>query len=483
MGRTLCAPFLLRYPTPSFNRPGFTAMINRIKAGKINCVIVKDLSRFGRNWIETGRYVEQIFPLLGVRFIAITDAYDSAEACTANDSILLPFKNLLNDAYARDISVKVRSQLEAKRRSGDFVGAFAVYGYKKDPVNHNRLVLDEEAAAAVRDIFKWRIDGLSNQVIARRLEDLGVASPYEHKRAKGGSFQSGFKKGDRAAWSAAAIGRILANPIYIGILEQGKCTSISYKIRHRVRRPKEEWARIEGAVPAIVSSEDFQLAKALQLQDLRTPPGKEGLYTLSGLLICSHCGQNMVRKLVPAGGKKYAYYVCGTNKRGDGCLPHSISEKALENAVFCAVKAQFDDKLDIEKFLKHIGRMPFGHEIKRLDNQIHAKESELEKIKQRKLRLYEDLQDGTVDEEEFELFGESFDKQASKSAEALVYLEAERKNAAENGTASQQWIDFLQTHRTIETLDRGLAVRLISHVNIYGKNQIEIRFNFADVRR
>jgi DNA invertase Pin-like site-specific DNA recombinase len=162
-----------------FDRPSFNAMMDDIKAGLIDCVIVKDLSRFGRNWVETGKYIEQIFPHIGVRFIAVNDNVDTLFTRSSNDTITIPFKNIINDAYCRDISIKTKSQLEVKRKKGDFIGSFAVYGYVKDIANHNLLVIDEQAAYVVRDIFRWRIDGMSCQGIANRLNDMGVLSPYE----------------------------------------------------------------------------------------------------------------------------------------------------------------------------------------------------------------------------------------------------------------------------------------------------------------
>ena len=157
------------YSGATFDRPSFQKMMEDVKSGKINCIIVKDLSRFGRNFVEAGRYIDQIFPEYGVRFIAINDNFDSAKGRSQSDNVLLPFLNLVNDAFCRDISIKVRSQLEVKRKKGDFVGSFAVYGYLKDPDNRHKLIVDEFAANVVRDIFKWKIDGLSQQRIADRL--------------------------------------------------------------------------------------------------------------------------------------------------------------------------------------------------------------------------------------------------------------------------------------------------------------------------
>ena len=179
------------YSGANFDRPSFKRMIRDIEAGKISCVIVKNLSRFGRNYLEVGDYLEHLFPFLGIRFIAVNDNYDSINGRTSSDKILIPFKNLINDAYCRDISIKVRSQLDIKRKKGDFIGSFAVYGYWKDPSDRHKLVVDEYAAAVIRDIFRWKLEGASQQRIADRLNGRGELSPMEYKRFCGLQYNPG----------------------------------------------------------------------------------------------------------------------------------------------------------------------------------------------------------------------------------------------------------------------------------------------------
>ena len=176
----------------NFDRPDFKRMMKDIRTGVVNCIIVKDLSRFGRDYIECGKYIEKIFPQLGVRFISVNDGFDTASA-GSSDSIVIPFKNLINDCYSRDISIKVRSNLDVKRRQGEFISNFAVYGYAKDPKDKNHLIIDGYAAEVVRDIFKWKLEGLSPDRIADRLNQQGILSPMEYKRARGSRFKSAFK--------------------------------------------------------------------------------------------------------------------------------------------------------------------------------------------------------------------------------------------------------------------------------------------------
>lgn len=235
------------YTGTNFERPYFKEMLEAVKEQKVNCVIVKDLSRFGREYIEAGRYIEKLFPALGVRFIAINDGYDTAYL-DASSSLILPFKNLINDSYCRDTSIKVRSHFDVKRRNGEFIGSFAAYGYSKDPKDKNRLVVDPEAADVVREIFARRISGMSCQAIADELNTLGVPSPMEYKRSRGMKYKSGYRVHNKTRWSATAVRRILQNEVYLGVMEQGKRTTPNYKVKTVVYRPPEEWMRVEDTV-------------------------------------------------------------------------------------------------------------------------------------------------------------------------------------------------------------------------------------------
>lgn len=184
-------------------------MMDAVRAGEIDCIVVKDLSRFGREYIGSGEYIQKIFPRLGIRFIAINDHYDNAQPGAADNELVLPFKNLMNDSYCRDISIKVRSNLEAKRRSGQFVGTRVVFGYMRSPDNKNQLVIDPEAASVVQEIFKWKVEGLSPAQIADQLNTANVPSPIEYKKAKGSKQRTCFQTKQVALWSAVAIYRIL----------------------------------------------------------------------------------------------------------------------------------------------------------------------------------------------------------------------------------------------------------------------------------
>lgn len=341
------------YSGTNFERPDFKRMMQDIENRKINCIIVKDLSRFGRNYIETGRYLERIFPFMGVRFIAINDHYDSAEENDDKGRILIPFNNLINDTYCRDISMRVRSHLDVKRKEGQFIGSFAGYGYQKDPKDKNHLIIDEYAAGIVQEIFKLKLNGMSAQHIANHLNELGVLPPNEYKRASGFNYTCGFRAGLNQKWTVVSVNRILKNESYTGTLIQGKRRKINYKIKKSQDVGTENWIRVEGTHDAIISRGEFQQVQQLMELDTRTSPSQKTVYPLSGFLRCADCGQNMIRRTVTKKGKKYQYYHCSTYKNGGDCTPHMINGEKLEGSVLAAIRHQVALLVEAEQVLSH----------------------------------------------------------------------------------------------------------------------------------
>lgn len=279
-----------------FDRPAFKEMMQDITDGKINCVIVKDLSRLGREYIETGRYLRRVFPAYGVRFIAITDNIDTAHE-NSGDDLTVSVKNIMNEAYCRDISIKTRTSLDIKRRNGDFVGAFPVYGYMKSEENKNLLVPDPYAARVVQDIFRMRLDGTSALRIATTLNDMGVLSPLAYKKNNGFPYaKHGYTDKEDCKWSATTVIRILQDETYTGTLVQGKQGTPHYKIKQMEQRPSSEWIRVPDAHEALIPKQDFELVQRIRRLDTRTSPKKDTVYLFSGILICGCCGARMTRK-------------------------------------------------------------------------------------------------------------------------------------------------------------------------------------------
>ena len=469
------------YSGASFDRPGFNAMMEDIKNGRINCVIVKDLSRFGRNFTEAGKYLEQIFPFLGVRFIAINDGLDSNNPQSSNDRILVPFKNLINDAYCKDISIKIRSQFEIKRKKGDFIGSFAAFGYLKDENNRNKLVVDDYAADIVRLIFKWKISGLNNQHIADKLNDTGVLSPLEYKYSMGQNISRNFQIREKATWLPQTIARILCDEVYIGVMTQGKYSTPNHKVKKSMKIPKDQWTRVHDTHEAIVEKEDFDTVQNLLLKDLRTAPRRETLYLFSGIATCADCGLNMIRKTVPYKGEKYFYYVCKASKTKE-CTTHNISEKLLEEAVLMAIQSHVGNMKNAERVGEFIRNLPIHQQdVKRAQQQLAKVESEIARYNNLKTSLYESMMEGIIDNEEYMELKATYTKKNEAAQLAASRLQEEISTIlSENGKQNRE-VESFATHGNLITLTRVAILSLISEIVIYEGNRLEIKFKYRDM--
>lgn len=469
------------YSGSSFERPAFKLMLEDIRKGVVDCVIVKDLSRFGREYIDAGRYIERLFPALGVRFIAINDGYDSLGGKGQPDEIIIPFKNLINDAYCRDISVKIRSHLEVKRKNGEFIGSFAPYGYQKDEDSRNRLVIDPVAAGTVRDIFRMKLHGMSQDAIADRLNSTGVLSPMEYKNASGSSYQTSFRTGERAQWSAVTVRRILENECYIGNLVQGRQTTPNHKVKKPIVKPEAEWVRIEKSHEPVVSDRDFDIVQRLLKMDTRMSPGQAEVYPLAGMAVCADCGAAMVRKNVCAGGKRYRYYVCSRNKETKECTSHRIAVERLEAAVLHLLKVQISNVLDLKRAMGKVSGIPFQElDIRELEKRIGQKEAEILRCRELRNMLYEDMKDGIVSKEDYMELHEAYTKRRGMAEEAVAKMKQEIKDILASNTDKYRWLDYFAEHRNIDRLTRNVAVELIDRVKVVDKDTIEVVFSFGD---
>lgn len=467
------------YTGVDFDRPGFTAMMEDVKEKKIDCIVVKDFSRLGRNFIETGKYIEKIFPFMGVRFISVNDGYDSLEPKNSADNLLIPMKNLMNDAYCRDISIKIRSQLDVKRKKGEFIAPFAVYGYRKDSENRNKLIVDEYAAAVVLDIFKFKLDGLSAQAIADRLNLADILSPMEYKHFIGLKFKTTFKTNPKARWTAAAILRILKNPIYMGTLVQGKRSTPNHKVKKRFDKPSDQWIIIEDNHEPIIDKAVFDSVAKILRSDTRTAPNEKTVYPLSGLVYCGDCGKNMVRKNNASASNPYFYYICSGCKKGSGCTSHSIRDMLLEESVLTALQKHISGILDIEQVLDSIENLAYtSRQVKKANKRLAAKRSELEKYQNNKFRLHEDYADGIVSREDYVAFGKRFDRKIAEAKDAIFSIEKEIDELTAEKSEGQEWIGYFKQYSNIGELSRKLLVHLVDRVLVYEGKKIQIWFRF-----
>ena len=464
----------------TFERPSFQKMIEDVKAGRTDCIIVKDLSRFGRNYLDAGEYIEKIFPFLGVRFIAVNDNYDSLGDKKASDDLIIPFKNLINEAYCRDISVKIRSQLEIKRKNGQFLGSFAAFGYLKDEQNKNKLVVDQYAADIVRDIFKWKLEGVSPQDIADALNKLGVLSPMEYKRSLGMKFTTSFKTNSKALWSAGTVIRVLKNPIYTGVLIQGKETTPSYKVHKRVTKDESEWSVIEDSHEAIISKIDFDSVQKVLKCDTRRSPGGKAVGLFSGMIFCGDCGASMVRKTVPAGEKKYVYYICSAHKQDKSCSPHRIRDITLEEIVLDSLKQHISEVVDMSELLEITDTAPLRTaQAQKVQRQLDKKHEEYEKLQKLLMSLYENLADDIIDREEYTRLKASFTVRADEGEKQMDALREQLEDIHNHGTENI-WMNEFIKRQGLTTLDRAVVVALIDKILIHSNDVVEIIYRWQD---
>jgi len=465
----------------SFDRPAFQRMLRDIGEHKINCVIVKDLSRFGRNYIEAGRYIEQLFPMLGVRFIAINDNYDSADAGAVTNNMVVPFKNLINDAYCRDISVKIRSCLEVKRKRGEFTGAFAVYGYRKGE-DKNKLVIDSDAANVVEEIFRMKIDGMSPQAIAGRLNLLGVLSPAEYKKEQGSSYKAMFQTHVRASWSAMAIFRILTNEVYTGTLIQGKESTPNHKVKKRVKKQPQEWIRIENAHEAIIKKADFELVANIMGKDTRASEGRSSVSPYSGYLICGDCGCSMTRRKVPGGSGQYVYYICSGNKRNKNlCSSHRISEKALGDAVVKSMRLHWTYMAGLQKCVEYVREAAISScdKLKMAALQCEKRKEETANYSRLRMECYRDYKNKLITQEEYIFFRGELDNRVKEGEAAIAELEKRKQQLLENSSKKGHWMEQYLINESME-LKRSVLVRFVEKIYVYEDHRIEIVFRYRD---
>ena len=531
------------YTGTNFERPGFKRMMEDIKSGKINCIIVKDLSRLGRNYIEMGKYLEQIFPMMRIRFIAINDNYDNANTESSDsDSIVVPFKNLLNDSYCRDISIKVRSQLDMKRRKGEFIGGYAIYGYCKDKRNKNRLVVDEYAADIVRSIYRRKLEGMSAQVIAEQLNSENVLAPSEYKRLCGLNYHSGFKAGthakwqaiqvlrilknevytgtmvqgrrqgianrlnakkvsspaarklqsgaklslhfrksDEPPWSAKAVDRILHNEVYIGKLVQGKTRRLDYRSKKKMNVPMRDWTIVDNTHEAIVPAEQFELVQRILETETRRPNDAETVALFAGFLYCGDCGSRLVRRSASYKGKRYIYYQCSGSKQNKGsCTSHNLRDEKLHNIVRNALQMQIQIVMEEAEFVESIRQaQQEPYRVRRIERQIRQLTAEKAHTQGIKEKLYGDYAEEILTREDFLNYNELYSKRIEEYDRKITELEAERQNL-QTAPNAYPFLDVYRKYRKLEEITRPMVVELIEKIEVYEGNRVEITFRFQD---
>lgn len=459
----------------NFNRPGFKEMMKLIEEGKADCIIVKDLSRFGRDFSGVLQYVERIFPKMGVRLILVNDNYDSI--VSNHDFITLRLKSFINDIYPADTSRSVRSNLRAKMIHGQCVAPFAFYGYQKSPDDKHILIVDAVAGAVVKDIYHLKLKGYSLDDIAANLTMRGILPPLAYKRIfLKQKLKTGFCTNGSKEWDANMVRRILMDERYTGVLIQGKRTTPNHKVKKVIHKAEEEWIRFENAFEPLVDRHVFEVVQNLMCKDMRK--SRSGLALLSGLVECADCHQSMIRK--SPNGINY-YYVCSTSLYEKECKPHSISEKKLTDAVKESIRHYIPLIAELEEILSYVETASLPKQkMYDADQQMKVLEQECERILQIKVNLYNSFCEGLLDEEEFISYKSKYDAMLKQAEETIKRQRIEISDMQAALEKQQEWMRYFLEYRNVEEIDRTIIALLIKRIKIHSGKQVTIEFWFED---
>lgn len=463
------------------NREDFQRLLADVMSGKINCVIVKDLSRFARNYSDAGSLIDNLFVQMGVRFISLAENVDSYKNPDSVSNIIVPITNVMNDNYCYQTSKKIRQVFDYKRRNGQYIGAFAPYGYVKHPKDKHRLIVDPDAAENVKLIFTMLIQGSSKRAIALYLNEHGVPSPSAYKVQKGLPVST--RGYDDPMWGVRMIHSILTNPTYTGDLAQGRSRVKSYKVHQIEAVPRKKWVEVAGTHEAIIDYETFDKVQALLQRDTRTSPKGREVHLFSGFLKCADCGRAITRCV---GKNNNVYYSCSTykNRSRTACTMHSIKHERLEAAVLFAVQHQVHLAVSYSEIVTQINSAPIKKsQSYRLDDLIAAKERELTKITRYKQSLYQDWKDGEITQQEYRDMKADYERQTSDISAVLTRLNAERAELANGVDNEHPALVAFMKYQNIEALNREILVELVDYIKVYENGNISVKFKFADELR
>ena len=453
----------------NFQRPAFQQMISDMENGEIGIIVTKDLSRLGRNQLHTGLYIEERFPMFGVRYIAINDNVDT-DSSESND--LMPFKNLFNEWFIRDTSRKIRAVLKAKAERGERLGTRAPYGYRKDP-DTKKLIVDEEAAAIVRRIFAMCAGGSGPSQIARILKKEQILTPTMYAYSKYGITHVGLDTQRPYHWSGDTVADMLENEIYLGNTVNMKHSSRSYKDKRRVEHPREECLVFENTHPALITREVWDMVQRVRKNKRRlTKMEEQSKY--SGLVFCADCGSNMVLHRAHTMSASYNHFTCRTYKKdGESCTGHYIRECVLDEVVLEDLwRVTAMAREHPEKFAAYIG----SKQSAELQREIRRQEKELAAMRKRKAeldaifkKLYEDSVLGRITTEQFQMLSGSYTEEQNLITVGIPQKESEIQHLRETVSGTDSFLDKAKRYTDITELTPELLRLFIEKIVVHEK--------------
>lgn len=481
------------------NRPSFQQMKHDIEHGKVNCVVIKSLARAFRNSADQGKFLEEFCPKHNVRFInsgdPFIDTFNSKRV-----GMHAKVYGIFNEEYAAQISDEIRRTFHMKRKNGEFIGAFAPYGYEKNPENKNHLIIDEEAAKVVRDIFTRFVIGdgsteilvdedgneyeqlkgpISCEGIKAKLNDLGIPNPAAYKRQKGLNYNNPHCKNNDGLWMGTGVTKVLTNEMYIGNMIQGKQKVISYKVHDKIQTPEEEWYRVENTHEPIVSKELFAMAQEMKKRDTRCAPKAHHEYLFSGFLKCANCKKAMTRRA----SKGIVYYNCTTYKRKskDKCTIHTMRLDILTKAVLAGVQTQIALIGNLTEIIDEINKAPIvENKSVRLETLLKLRIQDLEKTENIVTNLYVDWKNGDINREQYRKMKEQFESQVEQLKETITHIQDEVEVMGKGIKSDNPYLKHFLKYKNIGSLTQEILTQLIDTIYIHEGGDLTIKFRFED---
>ena len=460
------------YTGTDFDRPGYKKMLEDIQKRKINAVIVKDLSRLGRNYIEVGKFIDEIVPQYGLRFISVNDNVDSFLNPNIMNSLEIPFKNLMNESYSKDTSKKMRTSLQTSKKSGNFVGKIAPYGYLKDPDDIHKLIIDNDAANVIKQIFQYVLKGKSKQQIINELKENNIPTPSIYLKEKYDVIVSKISP----KWNTKMIDSILTNKTYIGNLVQGKRTRISHKAHNMVRVAEDDWIISKECHNSIIDKEIFEQVQTI-LYNRNVRVNKKGIFhKYTGFVKCSECGNNLYRMTRIKRNEEQIYYYCGTYIKTKKCNKHYISEKELDEIVLVSLNKYIDLICEVKNKINDIvsySKIEYNNEVKKM--KIIEINKEIEKYKKLINDLLEDYKFDYISQDDYDGFKNKYMYEMNK-----LNIEKEELNKDNINSYNLDWIKKFKNTERIEKIDRNIVDGFIENIYIDNNRNAEIKFKFND---
>ena len=460
----------------TFEREAFQRMLADVDAGKINCIMVKDLSRLGRNTIDTGYYIEKYFPLHRVRFIAVNDQFDSEDSENSGNHLIVPLKNMINEAYAADISKKVRAQQNQAMRDGEFVGARPPYGYRKDPDNCHRLLVNDDTAPIVRQIFQWTVDGVALNVIVKRLNEQGVMTPGYYLASIG--LITSKKLMGSGKWQTWTVGKILADEVYTGDMVQGKHTNVGHK---QVVTKPVDWIVVRNTHEPLVSREVFAKAQAVREQMAskytRTMKVPYSENILRGRMFCAHCGKNLHRQRSHG---RYFYRCISNDRMGEGSCTGGIihlPEPDLFDAILTIIRQKAEVVIGEALRLKRCDNK-IATQKAQVDQEIAELGRQTQKNKTIRAGLYENFVKGILTRAEYLEMQEDYSQKISGAVERVQQLQTRQSELERQMECCTSMADKLAAVDKDTALSALLVEQLIERVTVNGPDDVSVKFSF-----